>query len=125
MTISVRSVPPKKSLGQHFLVDQTHRDRIVAAAELSAFDTVLEIGPGNGVLTERLAVQAGRVIAVELDHRLIDPLRHKFATQPQVQIIHGDILGLDPATLIDAGQETIDSSSATDPKSKIENRNSY
>lgn len=91
---------PKKSLAQNFLVDDTHRDRIIAAADLTPADTVLEIGPGRGVLTHRLAQQAGYVVAVELDNRLIDPLRHAFAGQPHVTIVHGDILALDPVELI-------------------------
>lgn len=90
---------PKKSLGQNWLTDESYLDRIVAAAELTASDTVLEIGPGLGNLTRRVAAQAGRVIAVELDVRLIEPLRQQFAQQPQVEIVHGDILDFDPADL--------------------------
>lgn len=93
-------VQPKQSLAQNFLTDPVHLARIAAAAELVATDTVLEIGPGLGVLTQLLAAQAGRVIAVELDNRLIDPLRKQFAKQPQVQIVHGDILELAPGALL-------------------------
>ena len=92
-------VDPKKSLGQNFLIDASHLDRIAAAAELTAADSVLEIGPGPGTLTELLAAQAGTVVAVELDHRLISLLRADFATSPHVHIVHGDILELDPAAL--------------------------
>ncbi|MEZ4768093.1 MAG: rRNA adenine N-6-methyltransferase family protein [Caldilineales bacterium] len=59
----------KKGLGQNFLADPVHLDRIVAAAELAPEDVVLEIGPGAGTLTLRLAQQAGRVVAAELDWR--------------------------------------------------------
>lgn len=100
-------VKAKKSLGQNFLQDRTYLDQIVAAAELAPDDFVLEIGPGQGVLTRELAARAAGVVAVELDDRLITPLRAMFATQlERVQIVHGDILELDPATLIDqlAGQ---------------------
>lgn len=93
-------VQPKQSLAQNFLTDPLHLARIAAAAELVATDTVLEIGPGLGVLTQLLAAQAGRVIAVELDNRLIEPLRAQFAKQPQVQIVHGDILELAPGALL-------------------------
>lgn len=93
-------VKPKQSLAQNFLTDPLHLARIAAAAELVATDTVLEVGPGLGVLTQLLAAQAGRVIAVELDNRLIDPLRAQFAKQPQVQIVHGDILELAPGALL-------------------------
>jgi 16S rRNA (adenine1518-N6/adenine1519-N6)-dimethyltransferase len=102
----LRQAPPKKSLGQHFLTDERHRDRILAAAELTPADTVLEIGPGRGILTRRLAEMGGRVIAVELDDRLIAPLRQEFAAQPHVQIVHGDILELDPVGLIGGSPET-------------------
>lgn len=95
-------VQPKQSLAQNFLTDQYHLARIAAAAELTATDMVLEVGPGLGTLTQLLAAQAGRVVAVELDNRLIEPLRAQFASQPQVQIVHGDILELVPETLIQA-----------------------
>ncbi|MBX3011052.1 MAG: ribosomal RNA small subunit methyltransferase A [Caldilineaceae bacterium] len=91
---------PKRSLAQNFLTDAHHLARIAAAAELVATDTVLEIGPGLGSLTQYLAAQAGRVLAVELDDRLIELLRAHFADRPQVQIIHGDILALDPSALV-------------------------
>lgn len=94
MTTDIR-VHAKKSLGQNFLVNEGVLDRIVAAAEVSAQDTVLEIGPGTGALTRRLASTGARVIAVEKDRRLIGPLREKFADTPAVEIIEGDILTLD------------------------------
>ena len=96
-------IDPKKSLGQNFLVDETYLDHIVAAAEPARDDTVIEIGPGPGTLTARLAAQAGRVVAVELDTRLIGLLREEFAAQPHVTIVHGDILEMDLAAL--AGEE--------------------
>ena len=65
---------PRKSLGQHFLHDSRIVARIVDAAELTPEDTVVEIGPGRGVLTRRLVQQAGRVVAVELDSLLCDEL---------------------------------------------------
>lgn len=92
-------IDPKKSLGQNFLVDESYLDRIVAEAELTRADTVIEIGPGPGTLTARLAAQAGRVVAVELDTRLIALLREEFAAQPHVSIVHGDILEADMAAL--------------------------
>jgi 16S rRNA (adenine1518-N6/adenine1519-N6)-dimethyltransferase len=98
--LSALGIHPKKGLGQNFLVDSAHRAHIVAAAELTPDDTVLEIGPGLGVLTDLIAAQAGRVIAVELDDRLIPLLRQRFASQPHVTIIHGDILKLDIGALI-------------------------
>ncbi len=93
-------IRPRKGLGQNFLVDPGYQARIVAAAELSRADAVLEIGPGPGVLTELLAEQAGRVVAVELDDRLIPFLRARFAERLHVTIVHGDILELDPGELM-------------------------
>jgi 16S rRNA (adenine1518-N6/adenine1519-N6)-dimethyltransferase len=91
---------PKRSLGQNFLADPAHLDRIVAAAELTHDETVLEIGPGLGTLTARLADAAGQVAAVELDDRLIHLLRAEFADRPHVRIVHGDILELEQAAVI-------------------------
>ena len=93
-------IRPKKSLGQNFLVDETAAERIVAAADLSPRDSVLEVGPGLGALTLHLASAAARVVAVELDQRLIPVLEHTLAACPNVQIVHGDILKLDPAALL-------------------------
>ena len=90
----------KRSLGQNLLIDSTHLARIAGAADLETTDTVLEIGPGLGALTHHLAERAGRVIAVELDQRLMPILRAEFADRPHVSFIHGDILELDPAELI-------------------------
>ncbi|MCS7220924.1 MAG: 16S rRNA (adenine(1518)-N(6)/adenine(1519)-N(6))-dimethyltransferase RsmA [Anaerolineae bacterium] len=94
---------PRKGLGQHFLVDEVHLARIVAAAELTKADVVLEIGPGLGTLTERLAEAAGRVIAVELDSRMVAILAETLAGRTNVHIVHGDILSLDPAQLVTEG----------------------
>jgi len=98
--LSTLGIHPKKGLGQNFLVDPAHRARIVAAANLTRADTVLEIGPGPGVLTELIAQQAGRVVAVELDDRLIPILRERFAGQPQVSIVHADILKVNVGALM-------------------------
>lgn len=96
------SLPAKKSLGQNFLSDRRFLAPILDAAELTPTDNVLEIGPGRGVLTEALAERAGCVVAVELDDRLIEPLRQRFAPQPHVHIIHADILEHAPQALIGA-----------------------
>lgn len=94
------AIQPKKSLGQNFLVDEAALARITDAADLGPKDTVLEIGPGLGTLTRRLAETAGRVIAVELDERLIPVLRFTLAPYRNVEIVHGDILDLNIAGLI-------------------------
>ncbi len=92
-------IDPKRSLGQNFLLDAGHLDKIVAAADLAGGDAVLEVGPGPGTLTARLAAAAGEVVAVELDDRLIALLQEEFAGQPHVRIVHGDILTLSPPAL--------------------------
>jgi len=83
----------KTKYGQHFLIDETVIHRELSVAELSQNDIVLEIGPGKGVLTQRLAQMCNQVIAVELDARLI-PFLQK--TLPEnVILIHNDIMELD------------------------------
>lgn len=86
---------PKKSLGQHFLVDGRIAGRIVGLADIGEDDRVLEIGPGRGMLTERLAALAGEVVAVELDRDLASGLRVQFFNSPNVRIIEGNILECD------------------------------
>ncbi len=93
---------PSKGLGQNFIWDQAILEKIVAAAELTKTDTVLEIGAGLGTLTELLAEEAGHVVAVELDERLMPVLESVLADFENVTLVQGDILALDPATLINA-----------------------
>jgi len=90
----------RKGLGQHFLIDEEVLKRIVASAELSAGDIVLEIGPGLGVLTRELAREAGRVVAIELDSKLAAMLKETLASFNNVAIVNADILDLDLASLI-------------------------
>lgn len=88
---------PKKGLGQNFLVDRAALGRIVAAADLTPDDAVVEVGAGLGTLTRPLAEQAGRVVAIELDDRLIDILHARLADLPNVEIVHGDVLQMSDA----------------------------
>jgi 16S rRNA (adenine1518-N6/adenine1519-N6)-dimethyltransferase len=94
------NIRPSKGLGQNFIIDQAALNKIVAAAELTRSDTVLEIGAGLGTLTERLAREAGHVAAVELDERLIPVLQSMLSGFDNVTLIQGDILALDPAALV-------------------------
>ena len=87
---------PRKGLGQNFLVSEGVLRRIMAAADLEPGDVVLEVGPGLGTLTCRLAQQAERVIAVELDQRLVEILSQTLADFPNVEIVQGDILQMEP-----------------------------
>jgi 16S rRNA (adenine1518-N6/adenine1519-N6)-dimethyltransferase len=91
---------PSKGLGQNFLVDQAVLHKIVAAAELAPEDVVLEIGAGLGTLTRELARSAAHVVAVELDRRLMPVLRSELSDLDNVTLVQGDILDLDPASLI-------------------------
>ncbi len=91
-TLKRFNIRPRKSLGQNFLFDEVVLDRIVAAAEVGPDDVVLEIGPGAGSLTRQLAQVAARVVAVELDDRLIPVLGYALAAFSNVTVIQGDIL---------------------------------
>ena len=91
-TLKQFNITPRKSLGQNFIFDQDVLDRIVAAGEGSPQDTGLEIGPGAGSLTRRLAESAAHVVAVEIDERLIPVLHHTLAEYGNVTVIQGEIL---------------------------------
>lgn len=94
----------KRELGQHFLCDEHILNKIVAAAELSPHDLVIEPGAGLGTLTLALAARAGRVIAVELDAKLIPILRANVSTgrRADVEVLHEDLLKLDLEELVRA-----------------------
>jgi len=84
-----------KSLGQHFLIDKNHLAKIVAAADIQPGDTVLEIGPGAGVMTRLIAAQAETVYTIELDRRMISVLDETLADVENVSVVHGDALTVD------------------------------
>jgi len=95
--LAKRGIQLTKSLGQNFLHDTHQLERIVAAAELTKADKVLEIGPGLGPLTELLLTRAGEVLAIEMDLRLVEVLRERFAPQLQapnsgLTLLHADAL---------------------------------
>lgn len=91
---------PRKSLGQHFLIDEAVLARILSAAEVSPGDIVVEIGPGLGILTEALAKEGARVIAAELDAKLVALLKRRLTGFPDVKIVHADILKITPRQLL-------------------------
>jgi 16S rRNA (adenine1518-N6/adenine1519-N6)-dimethyltransferase len=91
--------PRKPKLGQHFLTSESAASRILEALGDVSQQTVLEIGPGRGILTTPLVRRARRVIAIELDRVLAAQLRMQFALYPNIEIIEGDILAIDLATL--------------------------
>jgi 16S rRNA (adenine1518-N6/adenine1519-N6)-dimethyltransferase len=86
---------PHKRLGQHFLIDSSVVDRIVSAAQLGPGDTTLEIGPGLGVLSEKLVERGARLYLVEVDAGLAERLRERFVKHGHVNIITADFLTLD------------------------------
>jgi 16S rRNA (adenine1518-N6/adenine1519-N6)-dimethyltransferase len=100
------SEPPRarKGLGQHWLVDAGLRERVVAAAGLGPDDEVLEIGAGPGTITADLVHLARRVVAVELDARLLPRLR---AAAPGAEIVNADVLKIDPTALFPTGGEIV------------------
>jgi 16S rRNA (adenine1518-N6/adenine1519-N6)-dimethyltransferase len=94
--LAVRDIRLTRSLGQNFLHDTNQLRRIVAAADLEKADRVLEIGPGLGPLTELLVEQAGEVLAIEKDGRLVEVLKERFHTEsggtPVLHLLHDDAL---------------------------------
>jgi len=88
-----------KGLGQNFLQDPLALEKIISAAEIQPMDSVLEIGPGLGSLTRYLAIAAKEVVAVELDEKLLQPLKAVLTPYQNIRLIHGDILKLSPKDL--------------------------
>lgn len=90
--LAERNIRLTRSLGQNFLHDANQLRRLMAIASLSLEDPVLEIGPGLGPLTELLLQQAGQVLAIEKDARLVAWLRERFQDQPRLELVHADAL---------------------------------
>lgn len=90
---------PDRKLGQNFLVDESGLRKVTAAAEINPLDDILEIGSGLGNLTRLLALAANRVVAVEIDERLIAPLEEVLQGFNNVRVVQGDMLTLNPADL--------------------------
>ena len=92
--------PALKRFGQHFLSDQRILTAIVDALAPTSSDTVVEVGPGRGSLTDILAGRAGRLVAVEIDRALAAKLRERYAGRTNVEIVEGDFLQIDARTLV-------------------------
>jgi len=91
----------QKKLGQNFIIDPHVLNKIIRAAQITADDTVLEIGPGIGTMTQYLCENARQVIAVEIDKNLIPILHNTLALYHNIHIIHADILKTDIHALAD------------------------
>ena len=96
-----KHIKPLKSLGQNFLIDEEVVAEIVDGSGVGEDSLVVEIGPGEGALTEHLAELAGHVVAVDLDERMIKLLKVKLFGYDNVELIHGDILEIDLSKLIE------------------------
>jgi 16S rRNA (adenine1518-N6/adenine1519-N6)-dimethyltransferase len=95
--MKLAGIKPNKNLGQHFLADRESVEAVIDAAEVTAADTVLEIGPGLGVMTQPLCSRAGRVVAVEMDHALADLLRR--GAPPNLDVVERDFIKFDLGSL--------------------------
>jgi 16S rRNA (adenine1518-N6/adenine1519-N6)-dimethyltransferase len=93
-------VRPTRERGQNFLIDAEALQAVVDAAELTSDDTVVEVGPGLGVLTYELVQRAGRVATIELDKRLAARLQTEFGNRPNLEIVQGDVLRTQPRDLL-------------------------
>lgn len=91
-----RRLSPNKGLGQNFLTSDSIAERICDAARLDESDRVLEVGPGLGALTGRLSSRCGSVVAVEIDSGLARYLNELYSCAGNIEIIHGDILRIEP-----------------------------
>lgn len=89
-----------KSLGQNFLINEQIIDDIVKVANVNEDDLIIEIGPGLGSLTSKLADNAKKVVAIELDQNMIEILKERFSLYKNVEIIHGDIMKVDLKEII-------------------------
>lgn len=93
-------ISANKSLGQNFLIKEEVVENIVGASKISKEDLVIEIGPGLGTLTQSLLENAGKVIAIELDDRMLKILNDRFFMYDNFQVINEDVLKVDLADLI-------------------------
>ncbi len=98
--LKAHGIRPRKGLGQHFLIDERILARIAEAAELEPGEWALEIGAGPGTLTRHLALRADHVVAVEIDERFMPLLQEVLSPFPNVTIVLGDILKMDPSDLV-------------------------
>lgn len=95
------AIQAKKSLGQNFLNDEAVIEQILAVAEIGPTDQVFEIGPGLGALTEKLSKRTKKVVAIEIDHSLVERLQKNFSESDGVSILEGNVLEVDLNELLE------------------------
>lgn len=101
------NIHPQRSKGQNFLISEEVYDKIVEQADIKKSDTVVEVGPGLGILTEKLSKMAKKVVAVELDDKLALFLQKKFSGFKNIEIVNQDILDLNPFAILNPkGEES-------------------
>ncbi len=93
----------RKSLGQHWLTDRRYLQRVAEAVGATGAETVIEVGAGTGLLTEHLAEHAARVIALEIDSKLVTQLRARLRGRNNVWVVEGDALTLRPEDVLKTG----------------------
>ncbi len=93
--LNERGIEPGKGMGQNFMTDKTVASWIVGQLDIQPGDTVIEIGPGMGALTEHLVPTGVRLILLEKDDQLVEEVRKRFGDAPHVTVIHGDALAFD------------------------------
>ena len=98
------NISANKSLGQNFLINDEVVENIVTASDINESDMVIEIGPGLGTLTEYLLEKAGKVIAIELDTRMLKILKDRFFQYKNFEVINEDVLKVNLKKLIEANK---------------------
>ena len=94
-------ISANKNLGQNFLIDENVIQNIIDSAQINQSDFVIEIGPGLGTLTSQLVEKAGKVIAIELDKKMVKILQERFSLYSNFQLLNEDVLKVDLKTLIE------------------------
>lgn len=98
--LNTYKIQANKSLGQNFLIDDCVIEKIIESSNIEKEDLIIEIGPGLGVLTERLLKKSNNVVVIELDKKMIEILQNRFCLNRNLEIINNDILKVDLEKLI-------------------------
>lgn len=98
--LNTYKIQANKSLGQNFLIDDCVIEKIIESSNIEKEDLIIEIGPGLGVLTERLLKKSNNVVVIELDKKMIEILQNRFCLNRNLEIINNDVLKVDLEKLI-------------------------